>query len=152
MPVWHSITSAALAEEAAANLGLPVCLKLAAPSALHKSDLGGVLLNLNSVVAVREGFESLKQVAVTISLPGRTGRSWSCRRLKAASKLLLAPNGTVPFGPMIVFGAGGIWVEVLEDVAMRLVPLDLTSARELIAETKIYKILKGLRGQPRPGH
>ena len=72
MPIWHSVTSAAAAEEAAANLGLPVCLKLAAPSALHKSDLGGVLLNLNSMAAVREGFESLEQVAA-MNLPGRGG-------------------------------------------------------------------------------
>jgi len=148
MPVWHSVTSAALAEEAAANLGLPVCLKLAAPSALHKSDLGGVLLNLNSVVAVREGFESLKQVAVT-NLPA--GEDWQVLvmpQIEGGFEVIIGAKRDRAFGPMIIFGAGGIWVEVLEDLAMRLVPLDLPSARELIAETKIYKILKGLRNQP----
>ena len=148
MPVWHSVTSAAAAEEAAANLGLPVCLKLAAPSALHKSDLGGVLLNLTSMAAVREGFTSLKQVAAT-NLPA--GEDWQVLvmpQIEGGLEVIIGSKRDRAFGPMIIFGAGGIWVEVLEDVAMRLVPLDLSSAQELIAETKIYKILKGLRGQP----
>jgi acyl-CoA synthetase (NDP forming) len=148
MPVWHSTASAAAAEEAAANLGLPVCLKLAAPSLLHKSDQGGVLLNLTSMAAVREGFGSLERVARS-NLPA--GEDWQVLvmpQIEGGLEVIVGAKRDRSFGPMIIFGAGGIWVEVLEDVAMRLVPLDLRSARELIAETKIYKILKGLRGQP----
>ncbi len=148
MPMWHLVTSAADAEEAAASLGLPVCLKLDAPSALHKSDLGGVLLNLTSMAAVREGFNSLEQVA-KINLPA--GEAWQVLvmpQIEGGLEVIIGAKRDRAFGPMIVFGAGGIWVEVLEDVAMRLVPLDLSAARDLIAETKIYKILKGLRGQP----
>ena len=121
---------------------------MSAPSALHKSDLGGVLLNLNSIAAVREGFQSLEQVA-TVNLPA--GEAWQVLvmpQIEGGLEVIIGAKRDRAFGPMIVFGAGGIWVEVLEDVAMRLVPLDLSAARELIAETKIYKILKGLRGQP----
>ena len=148
VPLWQLVTSAAEAEEAATSLGLPVCLKLSAPSALHKSDLGGVLLNLTSLAAVREGFQSLEQVA-TGNLPA--GEAWQVLvmpHIEGGLEVIIGAKRDRAFGPMIVFGAGGIWVEVLEDVAMRLVPLDLTAAMELIAETKIYKILKGLRGQP----
>jgi acetyltransferase len=148
VPLWQLVTSVAGAEQAAANLGLPVCLKLSAPSALHKSDLGGVLLNLNSPAAVREGFQSLEQV-VRMNLPA--GEVWQVLvmpYIEGGLEVIIGGKRDRAFGPMIIFGAGGIWVEILEDVAMRLVPLDLATARELIAETKIYKILKGLRGQP----
>jgi acyl-CoA synthetase (NDP forming) len=148
VPMWQLATSVPEAEEAAVNVGLPVCLKLAAPSALHKSDLGGVLLNLNSVAAVREGFQSLEQVA-KLHLPPR--EEWQVLvmpHIEGGMEVIIGAKRDRAFGPMIIFGAGGIWVEVLEDVAMRLVPLDLSAAQELIAETKIYKILKGLRGQP----
>jgi acetyltransferase len=148
MPLWQLTTSAAGAEEAAANLGLPVCLKLVAPSALHKSDLGGVLLNLTSRAAVREGFHSLEQVATTNLPPREAWQVLVMPQIEGGLEVIIGAKRDRAFGPMIIFGAGGIWVEVLEDVAMRLVPLDLTAARELIAETKIYKILKGLRGQP----
>jgi acetyltransferase len=148
VPLWQLVTSVAGAEQAAANLGLPVCLKLSAPSALHKSDLGGVLLNLNSPAAVREGFQSLEEV-VRMNLPA--GEVWQVLvmpYIEGGLEVIIGGKRDRAFGPMIIFGAGGIWVEILEDVAMRLVPLDLATARELIAETKIYKILKGLRGQP----
>jgi acetate---CoA ligase (ADP-forming) len=148
VPVWHVAVSADQAEEAAANLGLPVCLKLVAPSALHKSDLGGVLLNVNSMAAVREGFETLAQVARQ-NLPA--GEDWQILvmpYIEGGLEVIIGAKRDRSFGPMIIFGAGGIWVEVLEDVAMRLVPLDFAAAQELIAETKMYKILKGLRGQP----
>jgi acetate---CoA ligase (ADP-forming) len=148
VPMWQLATSVSAAEEAAISLGLPVCLKLAAPSALHKSDLGGVLLNLNSVAAVREGFQSLEQVA-KMHLPA--GENWQVLvmpHIEGGMEVIIGAKRDRAFGPMIIFGAGGIWVEVLEDVAMRLVPLDLSAAQDLIAETKIYKILKGLRGQP----
>ncbi len=146
--LWQLVTSASGAEQAAASLGLPVCLKLSAPSALHKSDLGGVVLNLNSLSAVRDGFLALEQVAAT-NLPA--GEAWQVLvmpYIEGGLEVIIGAKRDRAFGPMVIFGAGGIWVEVLEDVAMRLVPLDLLAAKELIAETKIYKILKGLRGQP----
>lgn len=148
VPLWQVATTAAAAETAAQNLGLPVCLKLCAPSALHKSDLGGVLLNLNSPAAVREGFHALEQVART-NLPA--GEDWQVlvmSQVDGGLEVIVGAKRDRAFGPMIIFGTGGIWVEVLEDVAMRLVPLDMAAAQELIAETKISKILKGLRGQP----
>jgi acyl-CoA synthetase (NDP forming) len=148
VPMWQLATSVPEAEEAAINVGLPVCLKLAAPSALHKSDLGGVLLNLNSEAAVREGFQSLEQVAKLNLPPGEEWQVLVMPHIEGGMEVIVGAKRDRAFGPMIIFGAGGIWVEVLEDVAMRLVPLDLSAAQELIAETKIYKILKGLRGQP----
>ena len=101
------------------------------------------------MAAVRDGFHSLEQVA-KINLPA--GEAWQVLvmpQIEGGLEVIIGAKRDRSFGPMILFGAGGIWVEVLEDVAMRLVPLDLSAARELIAETKIYKILKGLRGQPR---
>ncbi|MBM4288948.1 MAG: acetate--CoA ligase family protein [Deltaproteobacteria bacterium] len=147
-PGWQAVTSAAEAQAAAEALGLPVCLKLSAPSALHKSDLGGVLLNLNSLDSVPEGFRSLEQVAGANLPPGEAWQVVVMQHIEGGMEVIVGAKRDRAFGPMLIFGAGGIWVEVLEDVAMRLAPLDLAAAHELIAETRIYKILQGRRGQP----
>ncbi|MGQ9922224.1 MAG: acetate--CoA ligase family protein, partial [Desulfobacca sp.] len=147
VPGRRLVASAEEATAAAQALGLPVCLKLVAPSALHKSDLGGVLLNLTSDEAVQRGFAALTQVART-NLPA--GEPWQVLVMSFIEKgmeVIIGAKRDRVFGPMLLFGAGGIWVEVLEDVAMRLAPLDLAAALELINDTKIAKILRGFRGQ-----
>ena len=147
VPGRRLVENAEQAAAAALALGLPVCLKLVAPSALHKSDMGGVLLNLTTSEAVRQGFEAMAQVART-NLPA--GESWQVLVMSFIEKgmeVIIGAKRDRVFGPMLLFGAGGIWVEVLEDVAMRLAPLDLQAALELINETKIAKILRGFRGQ-----
>ncbi len=135
------------AEAAAQELGLPLCLKLVAPSALHKSDLGGVLLNLNTTAAVRQGFAAIAQVARTNLPKGEPWQVLAMPFIEKGMEVIIGAKRDRVFGPMILFGAGGIWVEVLEDVAMRLAPLDQAAALELIHETKIAKILRGFRGQ-----
>lgn len=147
VPGRRLVESAEEATAAAQALGLPVCLKLVAPSALHKSDMGGVLLNLTSGEAVQRGFAALAQVART-NLPA--GEPWQVLVMSFIEKgmeVIIGAKRDRVFGPMLLFGAGGIWVEVLEDVAMRLAPLDLAAALELINDTKIAKILRGFRGQ-----
>jgi len=147
MPPYRLVADAAAAVAAAQELGLPVCLKLVAPSALHKSDLGGVLLNLTTAEAVEEGYGAIAQAAGS-HLP--SGEAWQVLVMPFIEKgmeVIIGAKRDRVFGPMILCGAGGIWVEVLEDVAMRLAPLDLAAAQELIAATKISRILRGFRGQ-----
>lgn len=147
LPSWQVVTTADEAVAAATAQGLPSCLKLVAPSALHKSDLGGVLLNLATPEAVQEGFAHLARIAA--NLPA--GESWQVLvmpYITGGIEVILGGKRDRAFGPVVIFGAGGIWVEVLEDVALRLAPLDLPTAREMIASTRIYRILQGYRGQP----
>ncbi len=147
VPGRRLVASAEEAEEAALALGLPVCLKLVAPSALHKSDMGGVLLNLASGEAVRQGFEAMAQVARTHLPAGEPWQVLVMSFIEKGMEVIIGAKRDRVFGPMILFGAGGIWVEVLEDVAMRLAPLDLAAALALINQTKIARILRGFRGQ-----
>lgn len=148
VPEWLVATSAEQAEAAATRLGYPVCLKLVAPSALHKSDLGGVILQLETLEAVVQGFEQLRQVAAN-KLPAR--EPWQVLvmpHVEGGIEVLLGARRDRTFGPLIVFGAGGIWVEFMEDVALGLAPLDESTARRLIDQTRISALLRGRRGQP----
>lgn len=147
VPPWGLATTPAAAVELAEAQGLPSCLKLVAPSALHKSDLGGVLLDLKTPAAVAEGFARLAEAAANLP-PGESWQALVTPYISAGVEVILGAKRDRAFGPMVIFGAGGIWVEVLEDVALRLAPLDRTAALEMIAATKIYRILKGYRGQP----
>lgn len=147
VPPRRLVTNLPEAVAAAEELGFPLCLKLVAPSALHKSDMGGVLLNLSSTAAVQQGFESLAQVAKTYLPAGEAWQVLAMPFVERGMEVIVGAKRDRVFGPMILCGAGGIWVEVLEDVAMRLAPLDLAAAQELIAQTKISRILRGYRGQ-----
>ena len=147
LPPYRLADSAAAAVAAAKELGLPACLKLVAPSALHKSDLGGVLLNLATPEAVAQGYAAIAQAARSHLPPGEAWQVLVMPFIDKGMEVIIGAKRDRVFGPMILCGAGGIWVEVLEDVAMRLAPLDMAAAQELIAATKISRILRGFRGQ-----
>ncbi|MFZ5453034.1 MAG: acetate--CoA ligase family protein [Thermodesulfobacteriota bacterium] len=141
---------AATPEEAvavAAGLGYPVCLKLAAASLVHKTEAGGVLLDLKDAAAVGAGFARLAQTARE-SLPA--GEDWQVVVMAQAQgglELLLGARRDPSFGPVLAFGAGGIGTEALEDVSLRIAPLKPAQAREQIASTRIGRMLSGIRGQ-----
>ena len=135
---------AATAEEAAAlaeRLGFPVALKRVAPGVVHKADVGGVALGLEDAGAVRAAF------ARTIE-PGE--RAFVQRMSPAGLEVIVGAQRDAQFGPLVMFGLGGAYVEVLRDVAFRLSPLSAAEAREMVAETAAGRLLAGVRGQP-PG-
>jgi acetyltransferase len=145
---WHTATSPQEALTAAQSLGYPVVLKLIAPSLIHKTEGGGVLLDLTDAAAVAAGFATLAAVAQKY-LPA--GEPWEVLVMSQATggrELLLGANQDPSFGPVIAFGAGGVDTEVLEDVALRVTPLDEPEAWRQIAETRMGRILAGIRGQP----
>jgi len=132
------------AEEAVAlaeRCGYPVALKLIAPGVIHKADVGGILLNLRDAAAVHAGFAQLTQ--------GRADYQVLVQQMAPkGQEVILGAQRDAQFGPLLMFGLGGIYVEVLRDVAFRLAPLNEVDAQEMIAETAVGKILRGVRGQP----
>ncbi|MFP3868168.1 MAG: acetate--CoA ligase family protein [Desulfobacteraceae bacterium] len=148
VPEWHLVTSGEEAQSAASRLGCPVCLKMVAASAVHKSDLGGVLLNLETVAAAVQGFDQLAQVAQKRLPPGEEWQALIMPMVAGGVEVLFGARRDHTFGPLVVFGAGGIWVEILEDVALGIAPLDQEQARRLIDQTRISALLEGRRGQP----
>jgi len=132
------------AEEAAAlaaQCGYPVVLKRVAPQVVHKSDAGGVVLSLADAGAVREAFARVVR-------PGE--RAFVQKMAPRGLEVIVGAQWDKQFGPLVMFGLGGIYVEVLQDVAFRLAPLSQAETQEMVAETAAGRLLAGVRGQP-PG-
>ena len=132
----------------AEKIGYPVVLKIVSPDVVHKSDVGGVVVGLKTAKDVRNAYAQILE---------------NVKKHKAAAKIIgvlvqeMAPSSTEvivgaikdpQFGPALMFGLGGIFVEVLKDVTFRVAPITIDEAREMITEVKAYPLLKGYRNQP----
>jgi acyl-CoA synthetase (NDP forming) len=132
----------------AKEVGFPVVLKIISPQILHKSDVGGVVLNIRDEKELEAQYEKL--------LVGIGKREPSAKVLGVLVEKMMPPSTEVivgglrdrQFGPSIMFGIGGIFAEVYDDVAFRVAPIDKIDASNLIHELKGYKILEGARGKP----
>lgn len=135
---------------AAEQLGLPVALKVDSPDILHKSDIGGVALGLDTTSKVRAAFYGLVARARTLCPGARvTGVTVEAMHRPAHGRELLAGIARDPaFGPVITFGAGGTLVELIADRALALPPLDGTIARDMIDRTRVRRLLGEFRGMP----
>jgi acetate---CoA ligase (ADP-forming) len=145
---WETAATPEAAAAAAGRLGFPVVLKLSASSLVHKTETGGVILNLPDTAAVQDAFGRLAQVARTHLPPQEAWQVVVMSQVAGGIELLLGARRDDSFGPVVAFGAGGVDTEILDDIALRLAPLDPAQARDLIAETRIGRILAGHRGRP----
>ncbi|MEM0377890.1 MAG: acetate--CoA ligase family protein [Thermosphaera sp.] len=142
------VNSGEEAKELAPKIGFPIALKIVSPDISHKSDVGGVRL----------GLKTPEEVAKAVDEMFRTVRSRAPNaRLVGVLMYNMAPQGLEViiggvrdgiFGPVVMFGLGGIFVEVLKDVSFRVSPVKMEDALEMLREIKSYKILDGYRGQP----
>jgi acyl-CoA synthetase (NDP forming) len=140
-------TSADEAAAAAEEIGFPVVLKIVSGEIAHKSDVGGVALDLADADAVREGYETMI-AKVSAAAPGAAVDGISVQQMAQAGTEVIVGVTTDPqFGPVMMFGLGGIFVEVLKDVAFRIVPLEPRDAKQLVRDIRGYAVLEGVRGQ-----
>jgi len=134
--------------EAAKELGFPVVLKIVSPQVLHKSDAGGVLIDIKDEEGVREGYnrilENVKAKVPEAQITGILVQEMA----PSSTEVIVGSTKDPTFGQTIMFGLGGIFVEVLKDVSFRLAPITRTDAEEMIREIRSYKILEGARGMP----
>ncbi len=140
------------AVEIAEEIGYPVVLKLASPDILHKTDVGGVKLNLNSPDDVRDAFDLIVYRAGRY-VPGAL--IWGCQvqqMVPGGREVLLGMSRDPQFGPLVAFGLGGIYVEALKDVAFRVAPFSREEADEMIREIRSYPLLEGVRGESPADH
>ena len=136
------------AEDLADELGYPAVLKIVSADIAHKSDVGGVHLGIADRAAAGEAFDAII-AAVQAAQPGATVTGVSVQRMAApGTEVIVGMTADPQFGPVMAFGLGGIMVEVLRDVAFRLVPLEAKDAREMIDEIQGRAVLDGVRGQP----
>ncbi len=139
-----------LAAAIAAKVGYPVVLKIASPDILHKTDIGGVKVGLQNASDVRDAFELMVYRAQRY-IP--EARIWGCLVQEMAPagglEVLVGMNRDPQFGPLITFGLGGIYVEILRDVTFRVAPLSLKDAEDMLGQVRAHALLDGVRGQPR---
>jgi acetyl-CoA synthetase (ADP-forming) len=142
----HLARSPAEAMRLAKSLGLPVALKIASRHIIHKSDVGGVRLHLASLTQVRKAYGEIV-ATVRSRLPAVVIDGISVQPMaKPGIEVVAGLTHDRTFGPVIMFGLGGIFVEILNDVAFRVVPLRPKDARAMIREIRGYRILDGSRG------
>jgi acetyltransferase len=137
---WHMANSLDEVIEAAKDLGFPVALKAVSPSLLHKSDKGGLALNVQDMVSLRKEWHRLREVSSDIS-------GIVVQKMAPASRELIVGAKRDPlFGPVVLVGLGGIMVEILKDVSMRLAPIDMATALQMFQELSGKRILDRFRG------
>ena len=139
-------TSAEEAVSISKELGFPVAIKIASADVVHKSDAGGVKLGLENeekvnqayddiMTAIKQAFPDAKILGVSVQTMARTG-----------VEVIIGMSKDAQFGPVLMFGLGGVLVEILKDVSFRIVPLVKRDAKEMIREIKGYPLLEGYRG------
>lgn len=140
-------TTADDAAELANGMGYPVVLKVVSPQITHKSDVGGVELGLASAEEARAAFERIVASA-TQHVAGAQVEGVAVQRMeKPGIEVIIGMTKDPQFGPVLMFGLGGVLVEVLKDVAFRIVPINERDARQMVHEIKGYPLLEGYRGQ-----
>ena len=132
----------------AKKIGFPVVAKVVSPDILHKSDVGGVVLNLNSAAEVKKAFDDItKRVRKLKNKPKLEG-ILIAQQVKADLELVVGASLDAEMGPVVLFGTGGVDIELMKDVALAGAPIDAAEARQLIARTKAGVKMKGYRGRP----
>jgi acyl-CoA synthetase (NDP forming) len=144
---WRTATNADMALKAASHLGFPVVLKLSAPSLVHKTEAGGVLLNLMDLPGVATAYQQLADLAARQLPPGEAWEVVVMKQVAGGEEVLLGGQRDESFGPLVACGAGGVLTEIIEDVALRVAPISPREARRQILETRIGRILEGVRGK-----
>ncbi|MBE0534459.1 MAG: acetate--CoA ligase family protein [Phycisphaerae bacterium] len=146
-PKGSIATTAEQAANIARQLGFPVVLKIWSPDIIHKSDVGGVRVGLKSAQEVMDAFD-LMMFRVPKKMPEADILGVLVQEMCTEGKeVILGMHRDPHFGPMMMFGMGGIMVEVLKDVAFYLAPLTAVEAKQMLVNTRTYKMLTGVRGQ-----
>ncbi len=128
------------------KLGFPVVLKIASPDISHKSDAGGVKVGLKTKEDVSRAYKEI-MTSVKQKFPDAKIEGVSVQNMaRPGTEVIIGMTKDPQFGPVLMFGLGGVWVEVLKDVSFRIVPLARRDAQEMIKEIKGYKLLEGYRG------
>src|SRR5436189_1087670 len=140
--------TSAEAVKIAKKIGFPVVAKVVSPDILHKSDVGGVVLNLNSAAEVKKAFDDITKRVRKLRNKPRLEGILIAQQVKAELELVIGSALDAEMGPVVLFGSGGVDIELMKDVALAGAPLDAAEAKALINQTKAGVKLKGYRGKP----
>ncbi len=136
--------AAALAEQ----IGFPVVLKIVSPEIIHKSDAGGVMVNLKNVIEVQDAYRKILENAKKYNSKARIDGVLVQEMAPQSTEVIVGAIKDPQFGQTLMFGLGGIFVELLKDVTFRVAPITQQDAEEMITEVNAYPLLKGYRNTP----
>jgi acyl-CoA synthetase (NDP forming) len=129
------------------QIGYPIVLKIVSPDVLHKFDVGGVILNINSQEEARNAYNQIIQNVKKHKPDAKISGILVQEMAPSATEIIVGSIKDAQFGPTLMFGLGGTFVEVMKDVSFRIAPITEEDAREMISEIKAYPILQAFRGQ-----
>ncbi|WP_234979203.1 acetate--CoA ligase family protein [Desulfococcus multivorans] len=148
VPRRRMIRDASEIDDAVAAVGLPAVMKIVSPDIIHKSDAGGVKVNLSTPEAVRSAYDEIIANALRYKADARIDGVLMVEMAGKGVEVILGATRDPAFGPICMFGLGGIFVEVMKDVTFRLAPMWELSAENMIRQIKSFRILEGVRGNP----
>jgi acetyltransferase len=135
------------AAQIAAAIGFPVVMKISSPDILHKSDIGGVKVGVSDAAMARDTYELIEYRARKYSSEARIWGVLVQEMVRKGREILVGVTSDPQFGPLIAVGMGGIYVEVLKDIAFRLAPISEREANEQLRSIRTYALLRGVRGE-----
>ena len=135
--------------EYAEKIGYPVVLKIVSPDIIHKSDIGGVIINGENQNDVEKAYNKIMSAVKTKKPRSRITGILVQEMAPSSTEIIVGSIKDPQFGPTLMFGLGGIFVEVYKDTTFRIAPITIDEAKEMISEIKAYSLLKGYRGQPK---
>jgi acyl-CoA synthetase (NDP forming) len=128
------------------SMGFPVALKILSPGIIHKTEAGGVKLNLTTGEDVRSAFTEIMENAKK-SFPSASVLGVTVQKMVSGIEVVVGVTKNPQFGHVLMFGMGGVWVELLKDTTFRLIPIAAIDADEMMRDIKGFPVLKGYRGQ-----
>lgn len=148
IPKWKVVRSSKEAAEFSEKIGYPVSLKIVSKDILHKTDVGGVFLFLDNKKSVEDSFNQIMKNVKKHAPKAKIEGAIESKMIEQSHPVIVGGIKDAIFGSTIMFGHGDVFVELLDDVSFRVLPIDKIEAEEMMKETKIYQILKGYRGHP----
>lgn len=146
VPRYKVVSSIEEAESVSVKVGYPLVLKIVSPDIIHKSDVGGVKVGINDVVELRESYRSIlcnvREKAPNARIAGVLVKEMAPKSVEVVVGMLRDPT----FGPTVMFGLGGVLIEIMKDVVFRIAPVSREEALGMIAKVKGYPLLTGFRG------
>jgi len=147
VPAFKLIKSEEGIDKLKETIGYPIVMKIVSPDIIHKSDAGGVKIGVKNEEEAKMAYQEIISKAIKYNKKAKISGVIVYPMVPQGTEIIIGMTKDPSFGPVIMFGLGGIFVEVLKDVSFRIIPLEERDAQEMIAEIKGYKILKGARGE-----
>lgn len=148
MPKWKVVRNAKEAGEFADKIGYPVALKIVSKDILHKSDVGGVAVFLDNRKSIEDSFVQIMKKVKKNAHKAKIEGIIISKMIEQSHPVIVGGIKDPVFGSTLMFGHGDIYVQLMEDVSFRVLPIDRKEAEGMMKETKVYEILKGYRGHP----